>query len=280
MKRLRSRRTEPARSIDHRSLREVERLSREGNIYIQVVAGLLVAIFAWLHLGDVPFATAVKNIQHHYVQQFGIVFYYFCWLGGSTFDVLIQKRVYALAPASTQQRMDSVLLVSLFFLVTLALLWVKDDFQLFSTALTAFIIVNIAGWSHIANRVRPAIQASKDAYAASQDFIGVEQVNCVASYIGGRWQIHRFVIMLLMLVVLNLIGFVDDVRGWCAGFLATVFPSVSVDVFATLLPSVSFVIFVLVAEAWVWWKRFETWTTVRVLDQVGRRYALNPAGSR
>jgi hypothetical protein len=259
-----------------RAKSRVESISREGTIYIQLVAGLLAAIFTWLQLSEVPFGVVITNVQHQYVQQLAIVLYYLCWLGGSTFDVSIQRRVYVHAPLETSSRTASVLLVVLFCFVTVMLLWVKDDFQQFAIALTIFVLVNILGWRHIVGRVRPIIRASQAEYEKSNDYAGLERLNSVVSYISGRWQVRRFAVMLAMLFVINLIAFVSAVPRALGDALSAVFLSVSSEVFAQLLPSVSFAIFVVVAEMWVWQRRFTVWMNVNALDSLDEKYEFIP----
>ena len=157
-----------------------------------------------------------------------------------------------------------------FAVVAAVLLWASDSDQRFAGALSVFLAANIAGWVYIVRRVRPIIHASELQYK-DKDFAELERLHVVKDYIAGNWQWHRFVVMCLLVVIVDLICFTSapKVIESITHSFANTLPS---GLVSSLLPNLSLILFVLVAETWIWIMRARTQAFLNVIFALKQKY--------
>jgi hypothetical protein len=257
------------------SRKRVDRLAWEAEIYVGIVGTILATGFVILTLGHLPFTEAIKNTNYSYVRDIALAVYYNCWIWGTLFDVGLQKSVYYTDPTNAQFRVASILSVGALLAVGALLVAVRYYDLYFACALTVLVVVNIFVWKHVLSVVEPSIKASEQMYASLLAHSSQESLNWVKNYMTGKWQIWRFAAMLLIATAMIVISINEGMRGLAASLVAWLFPSdVPFNTIKELLPASLFVIFIMVAEGWIWMMRTVTRTAIYTIDQLHSHYNL------
>ena len=242
--------------------------------FIAIVSGSILLLFAWIQIKDVQVGETLQKMSPELLIKTSLIIYYAGWVGGTNFDTNYQQRAYLVDPKRGHVTMEAFILVTIFGGAALALLWVRSDEKLFAILLGVFTISNIMGWRYIVRRVRPIIVASRSKFIELGDYFGLEQLNIVDTYMTGRWQRHKFIAILVMVVLTCIVTFSDDVRFLLGKLVNSSVPDISVETMAKLLPGLCLLIFVLAAEGWIWAKRLGVWSACLVIAKLEERYDL------
>jgi len=244
---------------------------------IGLLGGLLAAIFAWVQLREIPLPL-LENADPLYVRRIILAIYYACWVGGTTVDANIQKEVYRRDPQLGNVPREATLAVVGLFAVAALLLWASSSDERTSLALGPFLVVNVIGWRVLVHRVSPIIAATAAAYEQKNRYYRLEQLNVIKAYISGWWQWARFALMALIVVVTNLACFNDAARAFLSHALGNLMPTMREDAIANLLPVAGLLLFVVVAETWIWILRARNAIALRTIAALATKYTLRPRG--
>jgi hypothetical protein len=273
MKKRRKRPTDQQATLD--DLGDIERLATWARRFIAIIGGALLAIFTWLQIREIPLIDVVQNTTPEILIKAALVIYYACWIGGTNFDVRIQQKTYIIDPKRGNITANTIVIVSLFFIVAILLMAVSANEQAFAAVLALFVAFNIIGWRHIVGRVTPIIKATRTALEEQKNYFRLEQLNLVEAYMAGPWQKHRFAAMLLIVAVTCTVAFFEIVRR-VVGTAVSLVSDVPLEIISKLLPSICILAFVLAAEGWIWIKRLNIHTALVVMDRLRKNYALVP----
>lgn len=283
----RSRRTGDEEIFD--GIADVDRLATWARLFIWAIGGTLFTVFTWLQIRDIPIRDFLSSATSTVIIKSSLIFYYACWIGGTTFDVRIQQKAYVSDPDHGQITNKTIAVTIGFFLVAFALLWVSsNDLSIleiaisrertFAALLAMFVLANFFGWQHIVKRVRRPINASREKFKDGPSFFRLEQLNIVERYIAGNWQVKRFYVMFALVAITNILCFSKSAQESLA-FLIGLFQQDLANPIAELSPGLSIAAFVLVAEGWIWIRRLNTYTALRVIDGLKHSYVLTPRRS-
>ncbi len=256
----------------------IDELAFRARLSIKIVGGILALIFTWLQFKEYPLAPFVESTQPELLRKLTLAVYYFCWVFGTSFDVSTQQAVYVSDPKKGRMSWDTIAAVLTLLLVVGILLWASDDDKKFAAVLTVFVLANIGLWLYLLRRVEPIIRASESFYRKEKDFFELERLHVVRDYISGSWQWHRFVAMCAIVIAADLVCFVDPVRQTLSTIIHSYLPDLSTDVISSLLPDFSLVVFVLVAESWIWTIRVRTRTSMNVMSVLKEKYKMTLRG--
>jgi len=261
----------PNDSIDAR--KRVERLAWEATLYVSV-GGLVLAIaFTWLALRDIPFGDAIASTNAEHATNIILAFYYNCWICGSLFDTRLMKSVYYTTPDKAHFRKQSISAVVLLLAVGAFLLWSRTWEIAFALGLVALVCANIFGWWVVNSTTDPIISASKEHYARQFDHPSIEALDWVTFYMQGTWQKIRFGVMLAFALLLLLMAAHPKAREFAQHGLALLLPSGSSPETANkLVPVAILLVYVLVAEAWIWFMRTVTRSALYAIDTIRSKY--------
>ncbi len=263
-------------SSGRQSRHEIERLFYQAWLFTWIGGTVVGIVFTIIQLKNIPLPDWLNATKPEYVQAITLWIYYLCWIAGCPFDAYYQKWVYAAAPNKINVRLQSVLLVAFLILAAVIFIFVRHNEKYFSVTLGAFLLINIFGWIHIVGLVRPIITASRELYHRNQDFVGLEQLEIVVRHMTGRWQIWRFVGMVLIIGALITISFVEGIRANIAVQVNLRISSIDVKTVSLLLPDALFVLFVAFAEGVIWFRRVRTSVSVHTIEALETQYRLTP----
>jgi hypothetical protein len=266
----------PSHILDSKG--HIDDLAFRARLSIKIVGGVLALIFTWLQFKEYELVPFVASTQPVFLRKLTLAIYYFCWVFGTSFDVSTQQAVYVTDPKKGRMSWDTIGAVLTLLLVVGILLWASENEKRFAAVLTVFVLTNILLWLYLLQRVQPIIRASENFYRKEKDFFELERLHVVRDYISGDWQWHRFVVMGAIVVVADLVCFVDPVRQTLSAITQLSLPDLSTDVASSLLPDFSLVVFVLVAESWIWTIRVRTRTSLNVMSALKGKYRIAPRG--
>jgi hypothetical protein len=277
----RAKKHKPASHVDLLAEKEkVNKLARTARLAINVIAGVLALFFTWVKLSGTSMLPVLASTEPEVLAKVILVFYYLCWVFGTGFDVGNQQAVYVSDPKEGRIALDTFGVLVALAIVTAALLWASDDIKVFAAMLVVFFIANILLWRYLLTRVRPIIEASAKIYREHKNYPDLERLHVVENYLAGDWQKQRFLAMCLLLAAANVICFVEPAQQALAAVVRLILPASLVPAIARLLPHLSIILFILVAEIWIWIMRVRTWTSLHVIAALRERYELRPrAGS-
>lgn len=263
-------------SVDLAPIRQVQGIGRIVQRAIWLIGAALALIFGWLQFRDIPVASLFDRAEPDLLLKLTLALYYSCWVFGSTFDTNLQMSVYVRDPNRGLFPKHAYALLIGFGAAAAVLLWASKEEVFFAVVLTGFVAFNILGFFYILRYVKPIMAASKEQYEIKQDYFGLEQLDLVITYMSGQWQWLRFIVMVLLAIAMNVIVFSDSARGLIAHLLATIAPPANVQTINRLIPSLSFLVFVLVAEGWIWAQRIRVRTAIDLVEGLATRYVVRP----
>jgi len=243
---------------------------------MRIVGGILVLVFAWLQLKDLPFIPILENAQPAILLKLILTVYYSCWVFGLGFDINTQQMVYIDDPNKGRMTWNSIGAICLLALVLALLFWASGSEQYFAGILNIFVVTNVVLWLLLLKRVRIIIQASKDVFSGEREYFELERVSVVEAYIAGDWQWHRFIAMSIIVLAADAVCFIAVVRQRLSTLAHLFLPDLSNTVISSLLPDASFVVFIVVAEGWIWMMRAKTRASLHVIDLLKTKYTLTP----
>jgi hypothetical protein len=254
----------------------IDKLAKKARLAIKIVAGVLALFFTWIKFSGLSFLPVLENTEPEVLTKVIVVFYYLCWVFGTGFDVGNQQAVYVSDPQEGQLAWDTLGVLVALTIVTAALLWASDDIKLFAAVLFVFVIANILLWRYLLTRVGPIIEESAKIYRKQKNYSDLERLEVVKYYLAGNWQTHRFIAMCITIAAANLICFVEPVQQALMTVVRLALPPSMVPAVGRLLPHLSIVLFVVVAEAWIWMMRVRTWASLHVIADLRHKYELKP----
>jgi hypothetical protein len=263
-------------SVDLAPMRQVQGLGRNVRRAIWLIGAVLALIFGWLQFRDIPMASLIERTEPDLLLRLTLALYYSCWVFGTTFDTNIQTAVYVRDPNRGLIPKSAYLLLAGFGVVAGILMWASKSEAYFAIVLTLFVAFNIVGFIYILSHVQPMMAASKEQYESKRDYFGLEQLDLVITYMTGPWQRLRFVVMIVLAIGMNVIVFWDDGRAFVANLLVVFVPPTDAAMMDRLIPSLSFLVFVLVAEGWIWIQRVRVRTAIDLIESLSEKYVVRP----
>jgi len=256
--------------------RGVRLLAERAQYAVGIVGTLLGLFFTWLTFRGFPYVAWIQNTDVEFLRRLALAVYYFCWVVGSTFDIRVQREVYQNDPQLGSLPRLAVGAIVLLLVVAAALLAVSLSERWFSILLALFIATNIFGWRVIIHRVDPVIAASEAKYRADGNHFGSEQLRVVTTYLKGRWQWYRFSVMMTLAIVAIAISFSTGVREIISETISLFVHDLPPHAISRLLPVSSLLLYVAIAETWIWTVRARVRATLNVLYALEERYELRP----
>jgi hypothetical protein len=258
---------------------EIDRLAAILRLSLKIFGSILVLVFARLQFKDIPVTLILENAQPLVLLKLVLTAYYFSWVFGLSFDINTQQIVYVYDPNKGRMTWSSIGAISLLMLVAGLLFWASGSEQHFAGVLNIFVVSNIFLWLLLLKRIRMIIRASKEVYLNESEFFELERLSVVESYIAGSWQRHRFVALCILMLAMDVVCFNSVLRQQLSTSGQFLLPDLSSAVIASLLPNASLIIFISIAEGWIWIERAKTRASLHVIDRLRAKYILRPASS-
>lgn len=223
-------------------MNNIENLAWWATIFVNVVCGILAAIFAWLQFRNYSIAQLIEKTEPEAFLRCIMFGFYLCWVFGPNFDVKVQKQVYVKDPHGGALTSIGLLLLVLFSLSAIFMLWATSDEKTFFVALTLFVILNLAGYFFIFHRMRRAAEASGHLFYSNGNFFRFAELVLVTEYMFGTWQRYRFLFMVISICILDALCFSTSLRSRVSASIHLIVPIQEVTIFS-LLPDRSAALF-------------------------------------
>jgi hypothetical protein len=202
--------------------------------------------------------------------------YYLFWIFGTTYDTNVQEDVYEIEAALSPLPATAVLLMFLFGAVAALLLWAASNDKLFSISLDIFFFFNIGGLFYVQWYVTPIIKKSRQSYDSRRKYTERIELSIVSDYMLGNWHWLRFLIGGIVLTVLNLVSFNRSIATWISVAPVPWLPPFSTGRVLDLLPSLLLLLFVLLMEGWIWYKRIVMIVSLSLINRLNDGYSIEP----
>jgi hypothetical protein len=238
-----------------------------GNILIVLMGQWLLA--NWASSVQVPAAELLRVVA--------IVLYLGCWILGSNFDANAQRQVYWNIKSSSTGIASIYPVVVALLVAGTILIWTNGNEKYFALSLSIFLMVNVISWRVFVRITRPIIHSSEVTYRRFLPY-KLDSLAAVTTYIRGRWQWHRFVAMLGVILLLDAVCFLPTLAQVLAVQIALVNRMWQADVIAHFLPTLLVVMFMVVGEVWGWSMRLRVHSALkRTHEQLTVNKDLNEA---
>ncbi len=271
-----SRRT---RLTDHVAIRsDVDRIADLLSLVILVVGGLVFIIFAAISIHDVRFDNIPAFFGVTTFTKFGLGLFFAHWSWGVRTDLHLQARYYQTDPNRGQLTVRSWVGIAGFVAFFVALFWFHTEPVIFQLILLGFICVNFYSWAAIIGHSNKMAQSSRKILRRDEDWFALEQLELVCDYMNGRWQVIRFVVLILLAVVQ--VSVAIALAGWW-GALEGVRQGMT-RLFGPLLlphiPGLLFFLYVLISSAWMGTMRIRVLFGTKVIGNLIQNYVMEMRG--
>jgi len=235
------------------------------------LSALLLLFFAWPGIWS-ELEPVFAKIQPEQIRNFTVLSYFASWMIAMFVDLRIQSAVYQADPSKNRLSLKGLGVAATLFVVGVILILSRTTAGSLAFALNVFFLTNILAWLQVKRLVRPIILSSRHFYIMeSSNHPALAQLDILAAYITGKWHWHRFMWMLVIIAVVDIISFSTTAREGMAGYLYRAFPDVPVGRIGSLLPDLAVLLFVTAAEAWSW--------AQRIIAAVSAGQLINPSTS-
>ncbi|HSL82177.1 MAG TPA: hypothetical protein VLF66_05340 [Thermoanaerobaculia bacterium] len=227
---------------------KVIRMALTAKRMIRVLAFGLLAVFGFLKLKDVPLGSAIDSLPAELVFKIALIAYFFSWVLGTINDANEQEVAYAVPPEDGRFPWQGYAVGAVLAFVFGVMCYVRNP-RHFVIALTFFLIINVLAWRYLLRKLLPeAYAGSRKLYRREEDIRSLFRLEVFYRYIAGKWQWYRFAFGAILLAPLYYLAFSPSVEGVAA--------ALGIASKETLI-ALSFLIYVLSFEAWVWLERMK-----------------------
>lgn len=257
-----------------KGMSSIENLAWWATIFVNVVCGILVAVFAWLQFRNYGIAQLIEKTEPEAFLRCIMFGFYLCWVFGPNFDVRVQKLVYVKDPHGGELTSVGILLLVLFSLSAIFMLWATSSEKTFFVALTIFIILNLAGYFFIFHRMRLAAKASGHLFYSTGNFFRFAQLILVTEYMFGTWQRYRFLFMVISICILDALCFITSLRSNISNLIHQIIP-IEETTISSLLPDLGLLLFLIISEGWIWTQRLRVSVAIKTIEELSKNYKLS-----
>ncbi|MFP4073270.1 MAG: hypothetical protein ACLFVZ_04450 [Actinomycetota bacterium] len=244
---------------------KVIRMALTAKRMIRALAFSLIGIFGFLRLRGVPVGPTLESLPAELIFKIALFIYFSSWVLGTVNDANEQEIAYAVPPRDGKFPWQGYALGASLALVFGVMCFV-DNPRHFAIALTVFLGINVVGWRYLVRKLRPEAYArSLERYRNDKDGMSMFRLEVFYRYIAGKWQWYRFLYGAALLLPLYYLAFFDSA--------ARVGDGMGIRSKETLV-SLSFLVYVVSFEAWVWVQRIKVKFATNVLEDLQEEFAI------
>jgi hypothetical protein len=238
-----------------------------------IMTGLIIFGFAWVKLKALPIVTFLENAEPSLVLQIALAIGFGAWLRAISYDLSTHEAVFVDDP--DQGKMTASFMAGMLVMAAVGalLLWASSNERIFSIAFFIYLLGNILFWRLILKRAKAMMEGSR-AFYGSNDLFDLEKIDVLENYADGQWQWNRFFTLIVLALLLIVITNVGPVRGTMTFAIHWIFPNLVPAVISSFLPVVVFIISAVAADTWMWLMRFKARESIRVIDDLQKRYRI------
>ena len=241
---------------------------------VTIGAALLGIIYGFLTLSSIPYDQIIGNIEPNSLMKVIIAVYFVLWVYGMNNDINIQENIYSHAPYFGKVRNNDYDAIAIILIFGVILFGTVGNNRLFSTIFAIFIISNIILWRYLIFVISESLQLSEEYFSENENWFKHSKISAFRKYISGNWQKYRFFVMLILIAIMNIIAWSSVASDSIIEILHIRFNFISKVSLSHTLFDLCFLLFVFVAESWVWHRRYILSSTISVLDELEASYFL------
>jgi hypothetical protein len=246
---------------------------------IWVVTTLIALVFAGISLKEIPYGTLLSQTNPAYFQAVILTIYISCWAIGTNIDTSTQKSIYLVDPKGGHVRTGWFLAVGGIALISVIILYLRDNEQYFALALAAFSAIDVLTWLYLRFLfLPPIIDATEKKYKHKPDYYGLVRLQIIRAQILGNWKWYRQVFLTAIIVLMLVTAFdpplEDAISQWTEHRLPV--PAGSIR---PLFQDFLLLCFVMISEVWHFTLRLRTFLAIRLLSKLETSYSLRPKGA-
>lgn len=229
-----------AQKIFEGTQKNKESLNKAVRIYriiIRISITLIALLFLRNLFSKLPFPD-IRSLESFVVLKISFVFYLYCWFFGTNRDLSVQNDLFKSAPKPTIKEIG---IIAVLVIGCSLLFYLENQFYI-SVIFVIFIGTNIVGWVWLKKLTKPLVDESLTAYKNNCDLKGTVKINIFVEYMFGKWQWHRFIVGILLLISLIPMSL-------------GLFPT-PIGIEKNLAFSLMILLIILILESWIWYKRF------------------------
>lgn len=236
-------------------------ISRKARFIVNSAILILGLIFGYLKLRGISIVPFINNLSGDFILKLSIVAYYFSWSTGTLSDIDDQEMVYIRGPEN-KYLPPSYLIIFLIVIVFALLCWVKN-FQGFAITLLIFWITNVFAWKYFIKYIlKDIFNDSRREYQKINSFSLFEKLDIVQNYSEGNWQLIRFIVGLIMIIIIILLAFTP------LSLLVSKYLKISSEV----IDAFSIFLYVIFMETVIWIMRIKMKVSLSVIEKIDKRY--------
>lgn len=232
--------------------------------------------FTWLVVGPKEWPLIVSNTDPEFIWKLAIILYYASWMVGSRFDLQLQKKFYVSLGWAKDEKWpkSSIATLAILFVVAALLIWSEGKLQVFALVLCVFVIVDHATWRYLIYRSRKPVEKSMAFYTQTKNYIKLEKLKIVVYQLHGDWKWRRLCVGVPITALIVAFAFSKPVRSSVDAVVQLA--GIASGELDSLVSGLLVLAFVLSVEIWSWKTRFNTLFSLKLLDELGHRYVLQP----
>lgn len=262
--------------VDHAAIVAVERLERTVKNLILLFGGAIFAFFGFLEVKNAPINRVTEAFDVFSIVKIGLFLFVVGWMAGAGDDTEIQRTIILADRRKARFDFSESLGIAAFFLVFGALFYFRESLVLFQVTLLVFICLNVWTYGKILQRVDDESRFSENHYLdqKDRDYFSYMKLYCALGYLHGSWQAKRFktlIALALLQVVVALITYTDVYRPYVPNMPLG---AVTLHVYVEYLPSVLFLLYVVVSEVWMKIYRYKIKADFVTIERMRDHFSL------
>jgi hypothetical protein len=262
--------------IDHADIVAVERLERTVKNLILLFGGAIFAFFGFLELKNAPINRVTEAFDVFSIVKIGLFLFVVGWISGAGDDTDIQREIVLVDRRKAKFDASESLGIAAFFLVFALLFYFRESLVLFQVTLLVFICLNVWTYSKILERVDAETRFSEALYLdeKDRDYFSFMKLYCALGYLHGSWQTKRFktlIALAALQVVVAILVYTDAYRPYVPD---TRIGALTLHVYIEYLPSVLFLVYVIISEAWMKIYRYKIRSDFATIERMRDHFSL------
>lgn len=223
-------------------------------------------LFGWLKFQGVDFIYLSKQLSVELLLKLSMALYYLSWSLGMAWETSDAESIYAVPPNRGRVPWVGFVVIGA-MAVLFVVLCLVSSFKWLAPALAVFWAADWMGWIYLVSVVRPAVLDSLKMYEETRKYDRLENLLVFAELNQGAWKVWRYAAGVCLLVVIHVLAFtplpqmIGDVVGGIPG---------------DVVLAISVLLFILVMEGWIWFKRARARTSYGLIGNLVSKYDLTP----
>jgi hypothetical protein len=247
-------------------------------LFILVAGGGLGLFLVSFQIHKISAGPLIVQMDRVFIVEVAFIVYLNAWIWAQPIEMGITRKVYQTDPNKGRPPISLMILLPTLVACAAILFLARHNDKHLSWALTAFFAIDFGLWWNMSLLAKKYQAANEKVYQEGDDkYWRIEQLRFYAqTYLQGSWQFVRFSVLFVILVLFVIVANAPGLTQKMASLAQPLMQDNTTDHIAVLIPSVIFLLYVLVCESWVWVMRLRAYHAISVIDYLAPIYELHP----